>query len=159
MKRRSGFTIVEVLMVASIGTFLLALVTILMVRTLDSHRTIQGHLRNTLVRNDLATTVRKDVHAADSVEIEGSQFETRIRDRVIIYASTKDGISRIEKRANVVVREESFFISKFHSVELERIEQFDKEFLVFAVRQQARPSSPIQTAIQIVAEIGKHNET
>ena len=126
MKRRKAFSVIEVLMVVSIGTFLLALVTMLMIRTLDSHRVIQGHLRNTFVHRDLNTVFHEDVHAAGHVSIEDSQLSIRIADQSITYTASKDGVERIEKRDGNIIREDSYYFSKFHSIEFEKSEKFGK---------------------------------
>ena len=156
MKRRNAFSIVEVLMAVSVGTFLLTLVTVLMVRTLESHRTLRGHLRNTIVRRDLATAFHKDIHSANEVAIENDQLLIQVGAESIHYEDRQDGVARIVEEDGNIVREESYYCSNYHSLVFETNEKFGRSFLSLTIYKQANAHGPLLVAQQIVAEIGRH---
>lgn len=72
MKRPHGFTLVEMLVVMAMGSVLTAVAIGLIVTMLRSEDVARNHLHQSAVQSRLADQFRRDVHAADAIDVDDS---------------------------------------------------------------------------------------
>jgi prepilin-type N-terminal cleavage/methylation domain-containing protein len=115
MNRRRGFTLIEMLVVISIGSTLAGIAVFMLYALLHSHNTGRDHLEYCRNLNRLEGQFRRDVHAAQempAVDKEGNfELKPAAPDAVTIrYQCLADRIERSETRDDKIVRRESYVL-------------------------------------------------
>jgi len=119
MKRRKGFSLVEVMVAMAVGSVLMAIVVGLLYTLMETDRTSREHLRLRIAAARLADQFRRDVHAGVRLSGQGAVAEDGAEapaawelelppDRVVEYRLEEDSLLRTERAGGEVVRREWF---------------------------------------------------
>jgi len=112
MKRRRGYSLVELLVVISMSSVMLGIITVLFTLLFRIERSGRDHVRHSAVLGRLADQFRRDVHATPvgGVSVgEPVQFSPA-PDRTITYGTPHGAVIRIERVGSEEVRRESFVL-------------------------------------------------
>ena len=119
MKRRKGFSLVEVLVAITVGSVLLAVAVGLLYSLIEVDRTSREHLRLRIAAARLADQFRRDVHAAVRLIAPPAEAEAGAEapaawqlelppDRAVEYRLEEDSLLRTEQASGEVVKREWF---------------------------------------------------
>jgi prepilin-type N-terminal cleavage/methylation domain-containing protein len=162
MRKRSGFTLVELLVVISILAVVLPMAGGTIFFLLRAQSQSAEGLRDAMAITQLSHTFRSDVHAARAARMpaDATGCELELEDsRMIVYRAEPIGfVSRIVRRGAVVERREQFRIgatrSKF------TLAEFGREVAV-TITPKTRSSVPVDPStaspagIRIAAIVGR----
>ena len=109
MRRKRGFTLVEFLVVLTIGSTVMALAVGMVHQAMLVAESAQRNSRQSIASNRFFEQFRSDIHFGISIEIDQNQsLAIQLGDKSeVIYAVAKNSITREQRRPNDnVVREE-----------------------------------------------------
>ena len=131
MKRRKGFSLVEVMVAMAVGSVLMAIVVGLLYTLMETDRTSREHLRLRIAAARLADQFRRDAHAAvgltgpPDVAEDGAEvlpvWELELPpDRVVEYRVEGHSLLRTERAGGEVVKREWFGLPPHAVASIER---------------------------------------
>jgi len=115
MKRRRGFTLIEMLVAITVGTTLAGIAVFLLYALMKSHNTGREHLEYCRTVNRLAEQFRDDVHSMrkTSPDATGTSFDLLPNtddDTQVRYQCLDGRIDRSELQGEKIVRRESYML-------------------------------------------------
>ena len=122
MKRRQGHTLVEMIAAMAAGAVLSAVAIALIVILLRSAGVARDHIRKSAVESRLAEQFRRDVHAADSIDIEDSGLAWTLTlgpKHTVDYRIDANWLERSEKGDPDIARRETYVLPPDHTATLQ----------------------------------------
>jgi prepilin-type N-terminal cleavage/methylation domain-containing protein len=115
MKRRRGFTLIEMLVAITVGTTLAGIAVFLLYALMKSHNTGREHLEYCRTVNRLAEQFRDDVHSMrktspDATETLCDLLPNTADDTRVRYQCLEGRIDRSELQGEKIVRRESYML-------------------------------------------------
>jgi prepilin-type N-terminal cleavage/methylation domain-containing protein len=129
MKTHRGFTLIEMLVVVTVGAALLATTATLLYAIMRSNETALDALQENAEINRFVEQFREDAHAAIEITLaKGAlknspvEWSGKMQDgRTVVYRSTPGEILRIELKGADTAGRESFALPQYDVFEIEQI--------------------------------------
>jgi prepilin-type N-terminal cleavage/methylation domain-containing protein len=115
MKRRRGFTLIEMLVAITVGTTLAGIAVFLLYSLMKSHNTGREHLEYRRTLNRLAEQFRGDVHSMQKTSLDATEtlcdlLPNMPDDTQLRYQCLEGRIDRSELQGEKIVRRESYML-------------------------------------------------
>jgi len=110
MKRRAGYSLIELVVVMTVGAMMLGVAVGLLAMLLRTECAARDHLYHCTVLGRLADQFRRDAHAANAGNVDGPQrmqLELALN-RTVTYHRRPGRIVRVEQVGQTAERRESF---------------------------------------------------
>jgi len=158
MKRRRGFTLVEMLIAMSVGTIISAVAIALIVTLMRSENVAQDHIRKSAVESRLADRFRRDVHAAESIDIDDAGLAwtfTLGPEHAIAYRIDANHIERLETDASKIERRETFILppDRTAAIETPRRPIVTLSIVQADASDDKRPGTPVRFDAVLAADL------
>jgi type II secretory pathway pseudopilin PulG len=162
---RRGITIIEVMIVVTVVTMLLAVCAVSIQLLMRLNADVQGRFNATVALDRLARQVRADSHASATAQIVGDEknkarpaglrlvFEA---DHTVTYQSADGGMVRTESRGGKVIRHETYALPRGNVGRFELRDESSRRLVVLVMARVANPNKPEPLRpLEIVALQGK----
>ncbi len=157
MNRRLAYTLIELLVVLSVGGVVMSLAITVLERTLAITTATTESLSDERAANRLVEQFRRDVHNAESVNVESPQrLIASNHSESVIYSVTDGNVVRDQTFKDGKMGHEEFFVGWNRTVEF--VDRTDPKWASLAVkRDTGLKGYPIQIDRMVVATTGKMN--
>ena len=118
MKRRRGYTLVEMVVVICVASVLLGLTVMLLHALLQTNQGARRYVREVATQGRLAEQFRRDVHAATAIDAACGQL-TFDGDRTVTYTAAPGQITRTDVVGEAVRQREEFALAAELSARIE----------------------------------------
>ncbi len=110
MKGRRGFTLIEMVIVMTVGSVVTGLAVVLLGTLLHTENISRDHARQSTTLSRLAEQFRGDVRAATAVgSSDATSWEFAMEaPRTVIYRAESDALVRLERNGEELLRQERF---------------------------------------------------
>jgi prepilin-type N-terminal cleavage/methylation domain-containing protein len=162
MNRRRGFSLIEMLVVITIGATLSGIAVLMLHALLRSHNTGREHLEYARTINRLAEQFRADVHAMQQAMPAGDEMVFELsplpaNDTIIRYKCLERRIDRSELQGGQIVSQDSFMLPLDMAASIKTELQQDVSIARIAISPKDNISPKLYRAapIRIEAVLGR----
>ena len=141
MKRRHGYTLIEMMVVLAVGSVLSGVAVALIVALLRSESGARDHIHQSAVQSRLADQFRRDVHAADAIDADDSGLVwtfTLGRGRTVTYRIEANRLERSETAEKDTQRQETYALPPDHTARLDMPEPADSPIVGLSIIPTAK---------------------
>ncbi|MEE8451061.1 MAG: prepilin-type N-terminal cleavage/methylation domain-containing protein [Thermoguttaceae bacterium] len=136
MKRRTAYTLVELMAAMAAASVLTAVAIGLIVTMLRSEGVARDHIRQSAVQGRLADQFRRDVHAAEAIDIDGSGLVWTLTlgpEHEVTYRVESNRLERTETGDPSIQRQETYVLPPDHTATLEMLEPTDPPIVSLSI--------------------------
>jgi len=153
---RSGKSLVELMVVISVVSVVLAACTTTLAALLHLERQFRRDAEQTTTLARLATRIRSDAHQASGLQAGETCVLSLPGGEAIHYALDGRAITRIVRRGEAIVHRDAFRLPGDAAIAFQAVEQSGGQLLRLTIRSSGRPvrGSPAVQATTIDAAIG-----
>jgi len=122
MKRRQGYTLIEMVVAMAVWSVLSGVAIGMIVVLLRSEGVARDHIHQSAVESRLADQFRRDVRAAETIDVDDSGVEwtfTLDPEHVITYRVDSNWLERSETADRSMQRQETYVLPPDHTATLE----------------------------------------
>lgn len=156
-RRRSGYSLIELLAVMSAASLVLLALTVWLVMLVRGSQAGQDHLLWTITQDRLASQFRSDAHAALAVLDAGGAlvcFQVG-SDRTIVYRQQDRRLLREELADGQRIRQEAYALPKSWSVSIDERQWHGTPLAVLTIAAHVDAPDAAPTArLQVEAQLG-----
>ncbi|MBN2580409.1 MAG: type II secretion system protein [Pirellulales bacterium] len=159
MRSARGFTLIEMLVIITIGSLLAGFAVVLLHGVLVAQKTAQQSQEHSTVFRRLADDFRRDVHAASESEVGAAALTLRgfappTGARRVRYEVHDHEILRVEDGENGAARRESYFLPKNHSATFRENAEPSARVIELVLTLPEKPSPKSWSASNVEAVLG-----
>ncbi len=153
--KKRGFTLIEMLVVISVGSLLMALSIQVLERALTISSNTAEQLNESRNLNRLADQFRHDMHLATVFDVE-SAVHLLVRQELgsVIYSYVNGNMQRVETKPDGAIRYELYNIGQTRTVSFSQRDQVDRVIMTIETRTSLK-HAPTRTERVIVAVMGR----
>ena len=150
MKRRSGYTLIELIAVITTGATMLAVATGVIYALFEAEEASRDQLKHALTTERLADQFRRDVHAATEITEASQSVDTPHTsgwvftlsgERSIEYLADGRSMVRTQRDKGKTVRRESFDLGRHWQASIERHPEGETGVIRLRMEADLQPSS------------------